>query len=236
MIKPCVEICVTSTTSAVAAQSGGADRVELCAEIALGGTTPSAGAIDATVRSLAIPVSILVRPRAGNFIYTDLEHKIMLHDIDAAKDRGARGIVIGMLNPDAVIDRERTAALVAAARPLETTFHKAFDLVRDPIEALETLIEIGLNRVLTSGCADRAIEGVDRLASLVKAARGRIEIMAGGAIRLDEIREIINLANIDAIHLGSAAAIDEPIGDNFIRTTDARKTRAIVAAAKLPAK
>lgn len=229
---PSVEICVTSVASALEAQSGGADRIELCAEIARGGTTPSAGTIAAAVRSLAIPVSILVRPRGGNFIYTDIEHEIMLYDIKAAKELGARGIVIGMLNPDGTIDRDRTAALVSAARPLETTFHKAFDVVRDPFEALETLIEIGLNRVLTSGGFDRAILGVERLASLAKFARGRIEIMAGGSIRIDEIRNIIRQANVDAIHLGSAAAIDEPIGDDFIRTTDAEKTRAIVAEAK----
>ena len=130
-----VEICVSDVESAVAAEAGGADRVELCDNLSVGGTTPSAGAIALSCRCLSIPVSILIRPRAGDFVYSDLELKAMRHDIMSAKDLGAAGVVLGVLKPDATIDADRTEELAELARPLAVTFHKAIDQVSHPLEA-----------------------------------------------------------------------------------------------------
>ena len=136
-----VEICVGDVASAEAAQAGGAFRVELCEHLAVGGTTPSAGAIALACRRLFIPVHVLIRPRAGDFVYSELELAVMRHDIEVAKSLGAAGIVMGVLTAGGTIDREQTASLAAHARPLSLTFHKAFDQVRDHLEALYTLID-----------------------------------------------------------------------------------------------
>ena len=157
--------------------------IELCDNLSVGGTTPSAGAIAVCCQSLSIPVHVLIRPRAGDFVYSDLEMEVMRHDIQAAKELGAAGVVLGVLKPDATIDGERTAELSALARPLAVTFHKAFDQVRSLPEALDGLIELGVDRVLSSGGRPTALEGVENLAALVARANGRLVVMAGG--RLD---------------------------------------------------
>jgi copper homeostasis protein len=201
-----IEICTGDLESALAAERGGADRVELCDNLAVGGTTPSAGTIREACRRLPIPVHVLVRPRAGDFLPTDTELAAMDHDIQLARNLGASGIVLGLLRPDGTIDRERTARLVALARPLCVTFHKAFDQVRDLGEAVDILIALGVDRVLTSGGSPTAIEGIDRLRSLVDRAGGRIAILAGGGIAKETVETLLAQTGVREIHLGSAVA------------------------------
>jgi copper homeostasis protein len=205
-----VEICVSDVGSAVAAQAGGADRVELCDNLQVGGTTPSAGAIALSCRSLSIPVHVLIRPRGGDFVYSELELAVMRHDIEAAKKLGAAGVVVGVLTPGAAVDAEGTAELAALARPLEVTFHKAFDQVCDPLEALDTLIGLGVSRVLTSGGRPSAFEGVETLAALVERAHGRLIVMAGGRLDAGSLPRVIRQGKVSEVHLGSAVSATAP--------------------------
>jgi copper homeostasis protein len=174
------EICVDSVDAALAAQDGGGDRVELCADLLEGGTTPSAGTVQRTLETLRIPVNVIVRPRGGDFCYSESEFEVMQRDVEMVKTWGANGVVIGILRPDGTIDVERTRVLIEAARPLSVTFHRAFDVTRDPYEALETLIGLGIDRVLTTGQESSALEGLDVIASLVRRAGDRIIVMPGG--------------------------------------------------------
>jgi copper homeostasis protein len=200
-----VEICAGDLESALEAGRGGADRIELCDNLFVGGTTPSAGTIAEACRGLSIPVHVLIRPRAGDFLPSHAETESMRHDIEVARVRGAAGVVFGMVRPDATIDRERTARLVELARPMSVTFHKAFDQVRDPDEALEVLIDLGIDRVLTSGCCSTAMEGVEVLNRLVHRADNRIAILAGGRLSPDNLGMIIARTGVREIHIGSAA-------------------------------
>jgi copper homeostasis protein len=199
-----VEICVSDVESGASAEAGGAHRIELCDNLSVGGTTPSAGAISLCCRNLSIPVHVLIRPRAGDFVYSDLEMEVMRHDIQAAKELGAAGVVLGVLEPDATIDAKRTAELSALARPLAVTFHKAFDQVRRLPEALDALIELGVDRVLTSGGRPTALEGVENLAALVARAKGQLVVMAGGRIDRSNLAQVIMGGNVREVHLGSA--------------------------------
>jgi copper homeostasis protein len=175
-----VEVCIDSVESAVAAQEGGAQRVELCANLLEGGTTPSAGAIELARRSIDIDLSVMIRPRGGDFCYSDLEFEVMARDVVRARELGADAVVIGILKEDGFVDVERTARLAELARPLKVTFHRAFDMSRDPHESLEALIGLGIDRVLTTGQEDSVWEGLERVAELVKQAGARIVVMPGG--------------------------------------------------------
>jgi copper homeostasis protein len=206
-----VEICAGDVASAQAAQAGGASRVELCDHLGVGGTTPSAGAIALACRRLSIPVHVLIRPRAGDFVYSELELEVMRHDIEVAKSLGAAGIVTGVLTAHGTIDRERTAGLAALARPLSLTFHKAFDQVSDHLEALDNLLDLGFDRVLTSGGRPTAIEGVEMLSALVERAAGRLIVMAGGRLDADTLPCVIRLGKVNEVHLGSAVS-ESPCG------------------------
>jgi copper homeostasis protein len=217
-----VEICVQGIESALAAQAGGADRVELCEDLAVGGVTPGAGAIAVACRRLIVPVHVLIRPRGGNFIYTEAEFEVMRHDIQVARSLGAAGVVIGLLDPAQAIDRERTARLIEAAHPLSITFHKAFDHTADSIEALDDLIGLGVERVLTSGGMAKAVDGLDRLVALNRRAAGRVIIMAGGRITETDTPTLTN-AGLREIHVGSAACTEG--------RTDAERVARIVTAA-----
>jgi copper homeostasis protein len=209
-----VEICASDVASAWAAFSGGADRVELCDNLGVGGTTPSAGAIAETCRRLSIPVNVLIRPRAGDFVYSELELTVMRHDIEVAKTFGATGIVVGVLTAEGTIDRLQIAELTALASPLGLTFHKAFDQVFNPLEALDALIELGVNRVLTSGGFPTALQGVAALRALVDHARGRLAIMAGGRLDAANLVQVIRQGKVDEVHLGSAVSEMFPVAMN----------------------
>lgn len=186
-----LEACVDSVESALAAQEGGAGRVELCADLLEGGITPSDGTVALACRELHIPVNVLIRPRGGDFCYSDAEFAVMAHDIQRARELGAAGVVIGLLNPDGTVDVPRTRELMGLARPIGVTFHRAFDMAVDPFAALETLVEIGVDRILTSGQEASALEGLDLLAELVRRAGDRIIIMPGGGISERNIGKII---------------------------------------------
>ncbi len=195
-----VEICVDSVESAVAAQAGGADRVELCDNLMEGGTTPSAGAIEVARKLLDIKLHVIIRPRGGDFLYSDTEFEIMKRDIAAAKTLGVDGVVIGILEANGDIDTKRTAELIELARPMSVTFHRAFDVCRDPFKAVDELAAIGVDRILTSGQEATAIEGIDTLADLIKHAGERITIMACGNLNERNIKKVIDAAGVSEVH------------------------------------
>ena len=173
-----LEICVDSLESAIVAQTAGADRVELCNNLIEGGTTPGYGTIISVRNNLTIGMNVIIRPRGSDFLYTDPEFDIMRRDIEACGEAGADGIVIGILRNDGNIDIERTSRLIEFARPMEVTFHRAFDMCLDPVKGLEDIILTGAERVLTSGQMNSAFEGADIIRNLVKQADNRIIIMA----------------------------------------------------------
>lgn len=177
-----MEICADSVESATIAEAAGAGRLELCSALAEGGVTPSAGLIESVRRETNIRLHVLIRPRSGDFMYNDSEFSVMRRDIDTAGERGADGIVTGILRSDGTIDVERTALLAEYASPMALTFHRAFDLCRDPKKGLEDVIAAGASRVLTSGQARNAIEGASLIRSMISDAAGRIIIMPGGGI------------------------------------------------------
>lgn len=177
-----VEICADSVESATIAEAAGAGRLELCSALAEGGVTPSAGLIESVRRETNIRLHVLIRPRSGDFMYNDSEFSVMRRDIDTAGERGADGIVTGILRSDGTIDVERTALLAEYAAPMALTFHRAFDLCRDPKKGLEDVIATGASRVLTSGQARNAIDGASLIRSMISDAAGRIIIMPGGGI------------------------------------------------------
>jgi copper homeostasis protein len=202
------EICVDSVDAALAAQEGGGDRVELCADLLEGGTTPSAGTVQLALETLRIPVNVIIRPRGGDFCYSATEFEVMRRDVKLAKSWGANGVVIGILHPNGTVDVDRTRALVEAARPLSVTFHRAFDVTRDPFEALDTLIGLGINRVLTSGQEPSVLEGLDLIANLVKRAGDRIIVMPGGGITARNIAKIAAGSGAREFHFAALGAAE----------------------------
>ncbi len=177
-----LEVCVQSVDHAVAAERGGAHRIELCSDLSSGGITPSAGLMQTARRHVHVPIHVLVRPRAGDFCYSESELEIMRDDIRAAKQFGMDGVVLGVLQGNARIDVERTKALVKLAHPLPVTFHRAFDAAPNLEKALEDVIETGASRILTSGARARATDALSTLAQLVQSARGRVLLMPCGGI------------------------------------------------------
>jgi len=203
MKRPIFEICVEGIDGAIAAEQGGGDRVELCASLAEGGITPSLGTIRAAVRAVAIPVYVMVRPRGGDFLYSPQEYATMLDDVAAIRDTGAAGVVFGCLTADGAIDTDRTAALIARARPAGVTIHRAFDMTADADSALEALIACGADRVLTSGHAPDGISGIPELARLGQLAAGRIIVMACGGLRPDTIGRVRQATNLPEYHFSA---------------------------------
>ena len=181
-MRPLIEICLEDVKSVLAAQEGGADRVELCSDLFEGGLTPSIGTVLTAKKLARIPINCMIRPRGGDFCYSDLEFQTMLEDVQAFKKAGVNGIVFGILTPEGDVDMERSRRIIELTRPLSVTFHRAFDMTRDPYKALEDLIELGVDRVLTSGQEASVPEGADLLADLVKKAGSRIIVMPGCGI------------------------------------------------------
>jgi len=196
-----IEACVDTVDSSVAAEAGGAERLELCAALGDAGTTPSAGMISAVKNRVRIPVVVIVRPRGGGFIYSDVEVDVMRRDIEIATEADADGFAIGVLTAEGTIDRARTRELVKRAGALPVTCHRAFDLAADLGEALEALIDCGITRVLTSGGAPTALEGATKIRSLREQASGRIQIMAGGGLREENVADVVRRSGVSAIHV-----------------------------------
>ena len=210
-----IEVCLDSVESAIAAREGGADRIELCADLPRGGTTPSLGTIEEVRAACALPLHVLIRPRAGDFVYTPHEIRVIERDIDAAKQAGANGVVIGILTSEGNVDRERVRALIERARPLHVTFNRAFDIARDPFAAMEDIIEAGANTMLTSGQAPSAVEGQKLIAELVRRSTGRIVVMAGAGLTPANAARIAGATDVQALHVGSGVsrgtASDSPL-------------------------
>ena len=198
---PLVEACVDSVASAIAAERGGAGRVELCDALFDGGTTPSAGMIAACKAQLSIPVFVMVRPRGGSFTYTEAEGDVLRRDVVVARDLGADGIATGGVRDDGSIDRVLIESVVELARGLPVTFHRAFDVTRDLAESLEVLAEVGVRRVLSSGGAPTAAEGASALADLVRQAGPRLVVMAGGGVREENVRSLVSRSGVREVHV-----------------------------------
>lgn len=203
-----LEICVESVDLAVAAERGGAHRIELCSDLSSGGITPSAGLMRSARRHVPIPIHVLIRPRAGNFCYSNHELEIMRYDIQAAKELGMDGIVLGILEESAQVDIERTQALVELAHPLPVTFHRAFDDSENLDRSLEDVIQTGASRILTSAGQPRAIDGLSTLARLIHAAKDRILIMPCGGINSDNVVDIVRTTLAQEVH--SSAGTSSP--------------------------
>ncbi|WP_458072228.1 copper homeostasis protein CutC [Rhodanobacter sp. BL-MT-08] len=195
-----LEIAANSVASALAAQEGGAGRVELCTALELGGLTPSYAQIALAREKLSIPLYVLIRPRAGDFLYSDLECETMLRDIETCAQAGCDGVVLGVLDADGNVDLPRCRSLIAAAGNMGVTFHRAFDLTRDPLSALEDVIALGCERVLTSGAQATAIEGAKLIRQLVELAAGRIAVMPGAGVSAGNLSELIALTEASEFH------------------------------------
>ncbi|RUS22055.1 copper homeostasis protein cutC [Endogone sp. FLAS-F59071] len=214
--RPKIEICLDSVVSAIGAEQSGADRVELCDNLIEGGTTPSAGMIAITKKKIKIPVMVMIRPRGGDFCYTDDEFEVMKHDVQVAKLLDADGVAFGILLPDGTVDVDRSRILVELAKPMSVfnypvTFHRAFDVTIEPFQALEDLISIGVDRILTSGQDSTAWEGIDLITELVEWAGDRIIIMPGSGITERNVSKIVAAVHPKEIHFSSLQTIPSPM-------------------------
>jgi len=196
-----LEACVNSAISAVEAQKGGADRVELCENMHDGGTTPSAGSIAFARKNLHIALFVMVRPRGGDFLYSNDEFEIMKEDIRVAKNAGADGVVFGILKPDGTIDVERMKVLAGIARPMGITCHRAFDMTADPFKAMEDLIGLGIDRILTSGQQPSAPQGEMLIKELIIKSAGRIIIMPGCGVKEHNMARLIEVTGAQEVHV-----------------------------------
>jgi copper homeostasis protein len=206
-----IEVCVDSVESAVAAERGGAGRVELSSGLFEGGVTPSAGLIELVRSRTSIGLHVMVRPRGGDFCYTPEEFETMKRDIVAAQKLGADGVALGILQADGTVDTGRTRQLVQLARPLDVTFHRAFDMASDLFRALEDICSTGADRILTSGGESTALRGADRIARVVREARSRIVIMAGGGIDGGNSASIIEQTAVREVHAGLRSPVLSPM-------------------------
>jgi copper homeostasis protein len=204
-----LEVCVASLADVAAATSAGADRVELCSSLELGGLTPSIGAVENIVEKSPVPVVAMVRPRAGGFSYADHEFAAMLRDTERFLNAGAAGVAFGILDRSGSIDARRSRELVNIIAPRDAVFHRAFDFVADWRRDLKTLIDIGCTRVLTSGGQQTAALGCARLQEMIDVAAGQIEIMPGGGIRAENAAEIVRRTRCRQLHIGAATAVDD---------------------------
>jgi copper homeostasis protein len=209
--KLAVEICVESLESAMAAERGGATRVELCSSLVEGGLTPSAGLIALARKKISIDLHVIVRPRGGDFFYTPDEFDTMQRDVLTAKELGADGLVFGILRSDGTVDVQRTRQLVDLARPLKVSYHRAFDMSADLSRSLEDVVQTGAQRILTSGGAPTAMAGMRTLRQLVEAASGRITIMAAGGINPQNVHTIVQQTGVNEIHASLRSTVASPM-------------------------
>ena len=237
-----IEIVVYNIESALKAQEGGADRIELCDNPGEGGTTPSYGTIEAVRQNANLDVYVMIRPRGGDFYYTNYEFHSMKRDISQCQKISVDGVVFGILNPDGTLDKKRCKELIDKAKPLKVTCHRAFDMTRDPFEALEDCIEVGFDRILTSGQQAQALKGADLIGQLIKKANGRIAIMPGSGVNENTVQEILRKSNATEIHFSatssresgmiyrnpSIAGMGSDEGSEFkVRTVDPDRVRAM---------
>ena len=232
-----VEICANSVQSAINAENGGADRIELCQNLNEGGTTPSYAAIKYCVEHLSLKTMVLIRPRPGDFCYNDAEYEAIKEDVLICKEIGVHGVVVGFLDKNLGIDIKRTAEIVKLARPMEVTFHRAFDRCRDWHIALEQIIECGCDRILTSGQRKTAPEGIDNLREIQKLAAGRIKILAGSGVNSQNVAELIRATGVGEVHSSCKHTIENVQKTNIEDSsryieTDSEEVERFVAAAK----
>lgn len=206
-----VEVCVDSVQSAIAAERGGAERVELCSGLVEGGVTPSAGLIEMTRAKVSLALHVMIRPRGGDFCYDSDELETMQRDIALAKQLGANGVVFGILDVNANVDIARTQQLVNLARPLEITFHRAFDMTADLFRALEDVCSTGADRLLTSGGEQTSIEGQATITQLVARAQGRIVVMPGSGIKPENARRLVEQTGVREMHVGLRSSLPSPM-------------------------
>lgn len=242
-----MEVCVDSVESAVNAERGGAGRLELCSSLMEGGLTLSIGLLQVVKQSVSVPVYVMVRPRGGDFLYSEQEVEVMRRDIQLMKSHGADGLVLGALTEDGRVDAELCLELLALSRPLPVTFHRAFDMVQDPEASLETLVSLGFHRLLTSGCDCSALEGLPVIKRLVKQAKGRISIMPGGGITERNLQRILEGSGAQEFHCSARSGRDSAMKfrNSFVtmgaslsapeyglKVTDASKVRTLNAIAR----
>ncbi|RCS30812.1 copper homeostasis protein CutC [Rhodanobacter denitrificans] len=234
-----LEIAANSVASALAAEQGGADRVELCTALELGGLTPSHAQIALARDRLRIPLYVLIRPRAGDFLYGDLECETMQRDIEACAALGCDGVVLGVLDAEGNVDTPRCRALIAAAGKLGVTFHRAFDMSRDPVRALEDIIALGCERVLTSGAQASAVEGAALIRELVVQAGGRLAVMPGAGITAQNIAALAAATGAREFHASAKRGLPSgmrhrrPVPDDMQAgelRSDAEQVRAVATA------
>lgn len=200
---------------AIAAVEAGADRLELCGALEVGGLTPSAALIEAVLAQVKVPVVVMIRPRVGGFCYAADEFRVALSDAEWALGQGAQGVVFGFLTRSGELDAPRTKEMIACAAGGQTVFHRAFDFVRNPVAAAEELAEIGVERLLTSGSQPTALAGAPIIRTIAERTRGRLEVMPGGGIRRENVLDVITQTRCRQIHLGPATAeCDGSLGGN----------------------
>jgi copper homeostasis protein len=240
MRKIVFELCAETIDACLVAKEGGADRIELCSALSEGGLTPSHGLLSSAVAQSGLPIHVLIRPRGGDFVYSDAEVAVMRVDIEHAKLLGASGVVLGILHPDASVNLETTRSMVEIARPMEVTFHRAFDVSASLPQALEDVIASGCKRVLTSGGERDVMVGAQSLAALVAQADGRIEIAVGGGLRIQNAESLSQTVGARHFHgslrrknpghtvstAGDAADDSEALGFDY--TVDAEEIRTMI--------
>jgi copper homeostasis protein len=231
-----LEICAQSLTSALAAQEGGAHRIELCAALEVGGLTPSYATLIEVRKQLSIDVCVLIRPRAGDFFYNENEFNLIKQDILLCKQLGMEGVVVGMLHEDRTIDLKSMGIMAQLAYPMDIICHRAFDQTPDPFVALEQLKNLGFQRILTSGQAQFAMDGKEILRGLVEAAQDKIDIMPGSGVNIDNIQSLISFTKARTVHTSAkakmkSAIIDIPEGwrDNDFWETDIQIVKQLVS-------
>lgn len=203
-----LEVCVDSYESAIAAAEGGADRLELCANLIIGGTTPDYLLFQQIKDSIDIPIHILIRPRFGDFYYSDFEFEVMLKDINEFKREKADGVVIGMLTKEGNLDKEKMKEAIEAAEGMHITLNRAFDVCKDPMKALNEAKELGVHTILTSGQKNTSLEGTELLKQLVSAAKDEIDIMAGSGVTSSNIKAIYDQTGITSFHMSGKKTIE----------------------------